>query len=63
VIKYKAKKITESHYEFRGNAVHRDVKIKEGVLGAWYTTGGARLEMVATSLEDMMTKIAGRLDH
>lgn len=63
MIKYKANKITEDHYEFRGNAVHRNKAIKEGVLGAWYTTGGARLEMVATSLEAMMTKIDERLDH
>jgi len=63
VIKYKASKITEGHYEFRGNDVRRNNKIKEGVLGAWYTTGGARLEMVATSLEDIMAKIDNRLDH
>jgi len=63
VIQYKAKKNTEDHYEFRGNHVHRNKEIKEGVLGAWYTTGGARLEMVATSLESMMKKIDERLDH
>jgi len=63
VIRYKEKKIAEGHYEYRGNSIHQNKEIKEGAMGAWYTTGGARLEMVATCLEAMLGKIDARLDH
>jgi len=62
-IRYKAKKIKDGEYEFRGNYVFRNSAIKEGVLGAWFTTGGSRLEMKATSLESIMKMIDHNLDH
>jgi len=60
-IKYKPSKLSDTHYEYRVYACHKNPNIKEGAPMSWYTDGCARLHLVGTSLENLMEQIDARL--